>query len=443
MGIPLVALGVHTPDPLQQAQQGMSLRALGQATQQQAALAPGQLQQQQNQVQLGQQAVQQGQQQQQDREAGMKAIQEWDGKDINQLPDLVKKNGGSIDAYTKAKMGALQSQQAVLQMNTAQLQNNATKNDYLLGKLQAATGNNVTDDKLADSLTNATQEAIKDGYLDPQHAQSIQQLIQQYPDPKDLRTQLGVYEKGLLGEKEQFQQQIQQRTAGIKEFGAPLDQDEIDQYNKDLPDDLKLSAGATSKDFDRVNNLMKTRDLQAQRDKANTARQQGLDLAKQKFQQGQLTPNDPQYGDLVGAVASNAMKVQDVLPMRAPLAQREAFLSAVLKQNPDYSSGDYGVIQKVKGKYTSGNVADQLLAINTAREHMKTFTQLAAALDNGDVQKLEFNLEMLSEFSSVATKLLTYASPPLLLEEKLGKAFDGAGVVGSERDEWRRRLTII
>lgn len=204
--IPLVALSVKPIDPLQQAGSAMQLRALGQQTQQQ--------------LQLGQQAIQQGQFAVQDREAGMKAMQQWDGKDPSQIPDLIQKNGGSMQAVLGAKKAAIESQQALMNLNTAQLNQNKTKNDYLLGKLQAASRTDVPDDQLAQSVLNATNESIKDGYLDPQHAQEMQQFIQQHPDPKDLRTQLGIYEKGLQSQSEQFSQEQKSRETTAQEQAA-------------------------------------------------------------------------------------------------------------------------------------------------------------------------------------------------------------------------------
>ena len=221
--IPLVALSVRPPefqDPVANQGRLMQLRALGQQTEQQAALAPGQLQQQQQQLQLGKQAIQQGEFAVQDREAGMKAMQQWSGKDINELPDLIQKNGGSMQAVLGARKSAIEAQQSVMNLNTAQLNQNKVKSDYLLGKLQAATDKSIPDEQLPQSIMSATQEAIKDGYLDPQHAQEVQQLVQQYPDPADLRTHLGIYEKGLMSQSEQFAQEQKNRETKAAEESA-------------------------------------------------------------------------------------------------------------------------------------------------------------------------------------------------------------------------------
>ena len=237
--IPLVALSVR-PQPYQDpiANQGrlMQLKQLGQETQQQAALAPGQVQQQQQQLQLGQQAIQQGQYAEQDRAAGMKAMQEWSGKDASELPDLIKKNGGSFQAVLGAKKNVIESQQAVMNLNTAQLAQNKTKSDYLLGKLQANTGKDVPDEQLAPNIMKATQESIADGYLDPQHAQEVQQMVQSYTNPADLRNHLSIYEKGLMSQSEQFSQEQKNRETAAQEAQAAARASQADTAAQRLKD---------------------------------------------------------------------------------------------------------------------------------------------------------------------------------------------------------------
>lgn len=214
----------------------MQLKQLGQETQQQAALAPGQVQQQQQQLQLGQQAIQQGQYAEQDRAAGMKAMQEWSGKDVSELPDLIQKNGGSLQAVLGAKKNVIESQQAVMNLNAAQLAQIATKTNYLLGKLQANTGKDVPDEQLAPNAMKATQEAINDGYLDPQHAQEVQQMVQSYTNPADLRNHLSIYEKGLMSQSEQFAQESKNRQVAAEEAQAAARASQADTAAQRLKD---------------------------------------------------------------------------------------------------------------------------------------------------------------------------------------------------------------
>lgn len=144
MGIPLVALGVHAPDPLQQAQQSMQLRALGQQTQQQAVLAPGQVQQQQQQIQAGQLQLQQQQQAVKDQQAVTQAWQKWDGKDPNQLPQLVIKNGGSgaaaqqaVQHITDTRAKAAETVKNDAEAGTKTTEDQIKQNDEYRGRIKA------------------------------------------------------------------------------------------------------------------------------------------------------------------------------------------------------------------------------------------------------------------------------------------------------------------
>lgn len=211
--IPLVALAANTqqPSPLDQYSKAVQLKGLLQQQQQQAALAPGQQQLQQQAIQGGQQEQQMRDIQLKDAQAGMKAMQAWDGKDPNELPDLIRQNGGSLNAVMGAKAAVVKQQTDYANMNLAQLNAGKQKSDYLLGKLQAATGTDVPDAQLGSSILQAAQESVRDGYLDPQHAQQLQQMVQQSPNPADLRSKLSIYEKSLMGQSEQLAQTNKQK----------------------------------------------------------------------------------------------------------------------------------------------------------------------------------------------------------------------------------------
>lgn len=430
--IPLVALAVRDQqyqDPIQTQGRLMSLQALGQQTQQAAALAPGQQQQQQQQLQLGQQAIQQGQFAVQDREAGMKAMQQWDGKDPSQIPDLIQKNGGSLQAVLGAKKAAIESQQSILNLNTAQLAQTKAKNDYLLGKLQAASGTDIPDAQLAPGIVNAAQESVKDGYLQPEEAQKLQQLVQQYPDPKDLRSQLSIYEKGLQGQSTQFSQEQENRKTAAEEQQAQARATAANtsaaEFQAKMPGGpLADPARAEMQDWLTKNPGKGPADFLAYKST----------LAVRAQSQGVGGPNDAMV-DLVG---QRKMDLATALS-RMPPAAKEQFSAQLTAKYPDFNQGEFGVAKKVLEKYTSGNVSDQLLAIGTAREHMKTFSNLADALDNGDVQKLNQLGNMLGvNFGSDKASNVRIAASALGGE--LGRAFDGAGVVGAEREGWEKKL---
>ena len=73
----------------------------------------------------------------QDLQAGTKAMQQWDGKDYNEIPTLIKQNGGSLNAVLDAtqKIVARQQQNATLDETT--LKNTQTRADQNRGRLQS------------------------------------------------------------------------------------------------------------------------------------------------------------------------------------------------------------------------------------------------------------------------------------------------------------------
>src|ERR1035438_6015538 len=125
--IPLPALAVQPPpqqDPM--GNMGKLLQLKGMLGQQQ--MQPGQLQMQQ-------QAVQEGQLQLQDKQAASIAMHQWDGKDINELPALILKNGGSAQAVFGMKNQIVSYQKNLAEMTKDQLANEATKNDTIAGHI--------------------------------------------------------------------------------------------------------------------------------------------------------------------------------------------------------------------------------------------------------------------------------------------------------------------
>ena len=208
---PLAALQVRPleqqPGPLDLYGKTLTLQSLmaGQKTQQlqQQGL------QQQNDIQSQQLA---------DAKAATAAMHQWDGKDVEDLPGLILKNGGSAQAVFGARDKIVAQKTALTKLDTDTLANNATKNDLLLGKLQSVTAGG--DDGLPNRLNAAAQDAVRRGILDPQHAQMVQQMTASAPDAQSLRSQLSIFEKSLMGEKQQFDQEQKNRETTAAEVTA-------------------------------------------------------------------------------------------------------------------------------------------------------------------------------------------------------------------------------
>jgi hypothetical protein len=144
------------------------------------------------------------------------------------------------------------------------------------------------------------------------------------------------------------------------------------------------------------------------------------------------TPGNPSA--ISRGLADGSLKWNDVVSARTPMSVKSAILAEVKSIKPDFNSGDFQVEQNARNEAVSGSVGKQLLAIGTAREHMKTFSALADALDNSDGQALNKLGNALGvQFGSDKATNLAIASQAFGGE--VGRAFDGAGVIGKEREQ--------
>ena len=195
--IPLVALNARTPeqpDIMQKYGQLMQLRNAQQQSQMQQQEAPLRLQALQQQTQVGGLQLQQQQQVLKDQQATSAAMQNWDGKDYNDILPLVLKNGGSAQAVIGLKKSILDQQvqvanaaKATGQGAEAQIAATLKKNDLVNGALSPLVDpTKIPDAQLPQALTSTVQSLVQQGALDNQHAQAASQLLQS-GDPTTIR----------------------------------------------------------------------------------------------------------------------------------------------------------------------------------------------------------------------------------------------------------------
>jgi hypothetical protein len=212
MGIPLPALSIRPPEnPLDQYAKALSVKSM-----------LGQQAIQSQQQTLNQQDIEKNEIAKKDMQATTAAMQEWDGKSYSDLYPLVLKHGGSSTAIIglQKQVQSLAEQKSTIAKNDAEtgaknLETQSNKNNMLLGHLNAATS--VSDDQLIDAVHTEKNAALLGGYLDPQHADMLDQLLST-KDPKKIRGALQIFEKGLIGEKEQFEQAQKERDTAAKEW---------------------------------------------------------------------------------------------------------------------------------------------------------------------------------------------------------------------------------
>lgn len=441
--IPLPALDIRPPEnPLDQYAKALSV----------SSMLQGQKTQQLQQTALSQEN-QQREQALNDQKAMTSAMQEWDGKSYNDLVPLVVKHGGSAQAVIGLKGKVLEQQEKFsnIAKNDAEtgaknIETLGKQNDMLLGHIDAVAGTdekgnpNVPDEQLVTRVNQEKNAALLGGYLDKDHAAAIDKILET-GNPQQIRGALKIFEKSLQGQKEQFDQAKQ--TA------------ELDQKNwKEIP--------GTGQFYNIKTNELKS--PSGQRMTPQMAESQYIQLAQQKAKGEQISEDDQAFmkgfekyktlvpvanfnlqnqgmggangqpSEMAKAIANGQMKWSEAVSPRTPVSVKADLLKQVTSINPNFKSYDYDIEKKVGEQFTSGTYSQQLNAINTAREHMKTFAQMADALNNTDVQIVnKAKQAWQTEFGSEAPTNFLIAKDAFSGE--VGKALAGANVTQGDRNK--------
>lgn len=201
--IPLPALNVNPspqqPSPLEQYSRLLSIKNAMQEQQLRQQLAPLQVQQ-------AQQETQQKQLQLNDQQAMTNAMQQWDGKDVEELPGLVLKHGGSATAVFGLKNQIIQQKKNLADADEATLNNQAKINDLVAGHLETVEGAPDKQQAYAAAVNDLQQRGlIKPGALPPQY-------------PGD--DALALFKKSFMGQKQIFDQAQEERKTKAQESEA-------------------------------------------------------------------------------------------------------------------------------------------------------------------------------------------------------------------------------
>lgn len=199
MATSLPALAIRPPqDPIEGISRLVQLKSL-----------LGQQQLQQGQQQLQQQSIQEGQIRLNDVQAQSKAMREWDGKELDDLPGLILKNGGSAQAVFGMKSQLLKYKTDLAGLDKDTLANEKVKNDFFAQQIDNV--KKLPPEQQAAAFEAAKADALKRGHLDPQMAQNLQY---QGPD------QLDLLEKSLMGHAAATSDEMKRREVSASELAA-------------------------------------------------------------------------------------------------------------------------------------------------------------------------------------------------------------------------------
>lgn len=423
--IPLVALmGTPTPNPAAELGEGVKVADMMKA-------APLNQQILQNQAQSGQLENQQRQAALKSQQGMARALTE-SGGDLEKAVSLMPGYGVLPQDQMAAQQHILNIKQGAAKLETEKIENMIKHGDRMAGRLDTVIGAKEEDQPALYTLNR--NAAIREGDIpDPS------MVPEQFPG-KDA---LIVMKNEVLGHNKLFQEHIEQQKADTEKTTAQAKVTEAQNSATKLQAELPGGAMENPEQkYIRLQAAAKQGDLSAQ-DQAWVAgyekNKKLVPIANFNLQNAGFGGNDPNYQNLVSAVANGQMKIENVVTPRTPLAKRTQFLADVLAQNPQFNAGDFDIEKGVRKKFTSGNVSDQLMAINTAREHIKVLNNLADALDNGDIPALNKIGNTLGvEFGS--DKSTNFAIASHAVGSEIARAFDGAGVTQGERKDAQEQI---
>ena len=440
--IPLVALGVKAPQVKDYQQ--MQSDALGiQAQRNQNALAPGNQQLQQQQIQQQELQLEQQKQQMADQQAMTKAMNEWDPKDVEALPNLVLKHGGSAQAVMGLKSGIVKLQTDTLNMNEAQQKIEKIKNDHFVQSIDDVLA--LPLDQQPQAFEAAKQDAIQRGFLDPKQAQG---LAYQNPD------QLNMVKKTLQGHsavlseaesKAKIAKDQRDAATAAAELPGKVADSAIKQKELEMMNQQGGAAIGKGLDVQEANAWLKKhpgKDL-------NDYKEYSAKLLPQfnfNLQQGGVNaPNVPTtgaggqpatYEEKVASMGAKGPTVKAVIEGRQTAPSGFALskpywqdiMNKVYAVDPQWSEQR---AQLRKG-YTVGQQSKEINAINTAMGHVGVLNDAIDALNNGNLKVLNqianrFGIETGSTPAAVFKTIVHRVGP------ELSKAYLGAGGSAGER----------
>jgi hypothetical protein len=426
--IPLPALSIRPPeqvDPLQNLTKALSVKSLIQ--QQQA---------QKQAIDAGAQENQIRQQQMADLQAQTKAMQDWDGKNPDDLVGLTLKHGASANAVFNIKNKILEQKKNYSELaekdattGSKNLESLIKKNDLTAGALTAwAQGG---DEDAGPRLVQTVNDLAQQGLIDPQHAQAAAQLAQL--DPKSMRDKVGIFQKTLLGQKaiqEQAKSDVEiaekvantakakLETQALQSVGGATPAIQETRYNQILnkqaqgvpltPADVAEAnayAQAHSKIDTKTDNLGFTTSSTSGPPRVavrmpprasgspapiavgSAAKPQSAQQAVAAGSAGEdyLRTIPPQQRSLVKGIAT-----YDIDPSRI-LMRNPQILDAVKQYDPTYDQGVYSQIQAARKEFeVGGKGAQSMRSLNQLIGHIGRLADTAKELNNTNIPSLNW-----------------------------------------------------
>jgi hypothetical protein len=256
-GYALPALDIRPPEnPLDEAAKALSIKGMLQGQQ-------GQQIQQQG-AQLENQKTQQGLA---DQKAMTTAMQQWDGKDIEDLPALVLKNGGSASAVWNVRSQILNQRQTLSKIAADDAETGAKnvetyqkRADTIAGQLEGLTNKDVVSDSdLPNTAKTTVNGLLNAGLIDAAHASQLGDFIDSNAqNPDTLRKGINEYANVHLAASQQADIAQKQAESGKALAEANLANQKVKLYANTKPGDFDNTIDGLVPAGDPLNGQTKT-----------------------------------------------------------------------------------------------------------------------------------------------------------------------------------------
>jgi len=270
------------------------------------------------------------------------------------------------------------------------------KNDQIRGAINAAMG--VPDEQLVAHVTQTAADLTKQGFLDPQHAQAVQQLTSL--PPQELREQLKLLNTGLMSETQQLTKAKEgaqtaeanaragEATANQKKAEAALPGVVAEGQIKQAEADMLKQGGMTQPMADA-----KYRYLQQKLAAKTPISPENQNFLKAYEKQKLLVPVASANIRMEGMGKIRQFPVYDNQTKQTVYMDSNEINDAKLREPgrytvPQFSGEAITQVQTAKTMAPGGKGGEEALAFQTAIQHADLLKKAAQALNNGDTRTL-------------------------------------------------------
>ena len=178
----------------------------------------------------------------------------------------------------------------------------------------------------------------------------------------------------------------------------------------------------------QINMLTKARDAQPQGSPSYQAYDAAINKVTGSWEQG----NQGDIDSIASGIASGKMAPLAGNAMRSPISQR--VMARVQQLNPDYNAHNWAMNDEAYKAFATGQQGNQVRSLNVAVNHLGTLGELAAALQNGNVAKIN-EVRNLYKAQTGQEAPTNFATAKQIVGDEVVKAVIGSGGAQSDRDQ--------